>query len=141
MNTKFVRCFVLACATAMIALSTGCGSGNTRGGVPCTADVRPAVSVSVYDSKTGKPAAQDAVATLSDGAYTERMRPGGSDITSTGAFVLVSFAGGDERVGTYKVHIEKAGYQPWEKTGIVVERDVCHVIGVNLRADLIPVGN
>ena len=140
MNTKFVRCFVLACTTAMIALSTGCGSGNS-GGVLCSAEVRPAVSVSVYDSKTGKPAAQDAVATLSDGAYTERMRSAGSDITSTGAFVLVSFAGGDERVGTYKVHIEKAGYQPWEKAGIVVGRDVCHVIGVNLRADLIPVGN
>ena len=140
MNIKLVRCFVLACSIAMIALSTGCGSGNGSGGI-CTADIRSAVIVSVYDSKTGKPAAQDAIVTLSDGAFMEMMRPAGSDITSTGAFVLISFAGGAERVGTYKVHIEKAGYQPWEKAGIVVGRDVCHVIGVGLRADLNPVGN
>ena len=42
-----------------------------------------------------------------------------------------------ERAGTYAVTVHADGYKDWSKTGVVVTKDVCHVIGVALSARMV----
>ena len=131
MKATLPRRILLAGAVGLGLLSAGCGGDN--GGVACTASVDPGVVVTVVDATTLRPAADGATATLTEGNYTETMQPG----VTNGTIPLIDFRGAFERAGTYTMRVTKPGYTPFEQTGIVVTRNVCHVNMVSLRAELV----
>ncbi len=125
------RLALFASVFGMGISSVGCGSG----GFGCTASIEPAVTVTVFDARTGLPAAEGATATLTDGAFTETMQPSTFDGNGT----LTGLQGASERAGTYTVRVTKPGYTAFERSGVAVTRNECHVNTVRLRADLVPV--
>jgi hypothetical protein len=44
--------------------------------------------------------------------------------------------GAGERGGTYRVVVQKPGYEDWVKTGVVVAEGRCHVVTTTLTARL-----
>jgi hypothetical protein len=46
--------------------------------------------------------------------------------------------GPEGRAGTYQIHIEADGYQPWDTTGVRVTRGDCNVHTVYFTAELSP---
>lgn len=67
-----------------------------------------------------------------DGAYADSATVPADGSNST----PVGLAG--ERAGTYSITVRKAGYQTWSKGGVLVTKDVCHVIPVQVTAKLQP---
>jgi hypothetical protein len=124
------RCLTLLLAVLATPVLPGCGGTNYA----CGDFVSPygAITVRVYDAKTGQPAAQGATATLNDGKLLETMKP----ITdSTGA--QVGFTGG-HGTGAYTVEVDKTGYAVWTRTGVNVTQGPCDLNSIALRADLQP---
>jgi len=98
----------------------------------CTANFVWGLQVSVQDSVTGAPAASGAELIAREGAYADTSRfpanrPDLDDLPLVGA---------GERAGTYTVTVRKAGFVDWERDGIVVTADECHVRPVHLSARL-----
>jgi hypothetical protein len=93
--------------------------------VICTAIALPGLAVAVRDSANGAPTGPGAVVTAREGAYADTARGGGPD----GRFFLAT-----ERTGTYTVRVEQPGYRPWERSGVRVGADECHVRTVELTA-------
>lgn len=128
--------FALLCLAA--CASSGCG--GTGGG--CTADVHRAIEVSVYDAQTRQPAISGAAATVRDGFYSETLREVAWTLVDpsdpTSPLLPLTLGGADERSGTYTIRVEKPGYVTWEKTGVRVRRNECHVEGVHLDVYLTP---
>lgn len=83
-------------------------------GITCTDVGGYAVQVEVRDAATRAPATEGAVLTVTDGAYVDSMRggPGGPPV----------LAAAPERPGTYLVEVRRAGYAPWARSGVRVER-------------------
>ena len=100
---------------------------------PCTTSVEPGLIVRVIDSATGAPAAHEAAGVAVDGEYQETLRNVAPE--DPAAELLY---GADEREGTYRVSVAKAGYQLWVREGVRVTGDECHVRTVSLEAHLIP---
>lgn len=107
-------------------LLSACGTSDP---IFCTEEARAGVVVEVFEAVTGAPILRDATLTLKDGEYVES----NSDVFS-GRFL----AGAWERAGTYEVTVEKSGFVAWRRTGVEVTADECHVITVNLKAELLP---
>lgn len=105
---------------------------------PCTAGWVPGIWVSVLDAESGAPIACGAVAWVTDGAYTDTLRT--SDCTLPDSLRSGGMSGGDDRPGIYDVHVERAGYHPWDRAGVHVirRRCDCHVQRVTLEARLEP---
>lgn len=93
-------------------------------GAVCTQEARPGLQVELKDKATGATTGFTNVVVIArDGAY--------SDSASFPAYppqfqTAVSLA--YERAGTYALTVRADGYQPWERSGIVVTADRCHVI-------------
>ncbi len=117
----FVACI---CFLSVSFGATGCG-GGTNDNIACTQNAAAGMNVSIFDARTG--AALAATASLTDGTYQE---------TSTQD--QTTFSGAYERPGTYTVRVSKSGYAPFEQTGFVVTKGVCHVNPVSIRVDLQP---
>ena len=119
-----------------LALGAACSraSSTDPGGIICTAIAVAGINVTVVDSATGQPAAFAGLwVRAKEGSYTDSSTMSFTD-GQTGA---VRMALTYERAGTYAVTVHANGYQDWNKSGVVVTKDACHVIGVQLTARLV----
>lgn len=108
----------------------------------CTASVEPAILVSLVDGVTGSQGLPGfpisefmdrSFGSVRDGGFVDSLRSGewtGDTLRRLGA------AG--ERAGRYDVLVRIDGYGDWRALGVTVERGVCHVQTVELRAVLLP---
>ena len=116
---------------AAMALAAGCGGrGETpdpEPGVACTMEARSAFAVTVLDAVTGASLAPAATVRVTDGTYSATLD----------AFDG-TYSGAHERPGTYTVVVSHPDYQQWQRLGVVVERDECHVITEAVEARLTP---
>ena len=127
--TRLIRLFL---ALAMLT-ATGCDLLDNPEFI-CTANFVFGLEVTVQDSSTGAPAASGAQLIARDGAWADTVGfP--ADRPDLDGLPLVS-AG--ERAGTYAVTVRKAGFRDWQRSGIVVTADECHVHPVKLTARLQP---
>lgn len=127
-STRAGQLFV---AIALLA-AAGCDLLDNNAGVACTENFAFGLQVAVQDSSTGAPAASGAQLIARDGAWADTVAfP--SNRPDLDAQPLVS-AG--ERPGTYTVTVRKAGFRDWQRTGVVVTADECHVHPVDLTARL-----
>lgn len=99
----------------------------------CDTSIVPAVIVQVEDSLTGRPAAEGATGQVTEGSFSDPLRPHGSN-----GQVLVSLAGADERPGRYTVSVQRTGYLNWSKSSVLVREGECHVRTVTVIARLVP---
>ena len=121
------RATTLACAAALTNALAGCG-GSSPVGI-CAAPAPRSVAVTVRDSISGAAAATNALGTIV-----------GASIDDTLAqYDSLTLEGGD-RLGTFTVTIEKAGYFTWSRANVrVTETGPCgNVIPVSLTARLQP---
>lgn len=65
---------------------------------------------------------------VTDGTHSERLEPMAGSV----------YVGAYERAGTYTVIVSHPGYRQWQRMGVVVERDECHVIPEAVEARLTP---
>jgi hypothetical protein len=128
---SFVCLFLLV---SLISISSGCGSGDSPGGVGCSANIVDGIVVHVIDAQTHANIATGATGTIQDGSYTETLRPTQLD----GAGNTISLSGAPERTGAYTITIQKAGYQTFVLQNVVVTKNVCHVNTVTVDANLLP---
>ena len=113
---------ILALAVSLMA---GCAQSTEP--VFCTEEFRAGLTVTVVDAADGRPLAEGAVLTLTEGDYTESWTEA-FDSTLSGAW---------ERSGTYEVSVLRPSYLPWLRSDVVVTADECHVQTVSLRAELV----
>jgi hypothetical protein len=124
-----------AAALGVTLILPGCGVVDLLDPVVCPAVVTRAVEVEVRDARTGDPAADGATGTARSGNFMETLQVVGWIAHPSPSSALV-LGGVEERPGVYTVRVEKAGYQPWERTGVEAERGRCGVITARLIADL-----
>jgi hypothetical protein len=99
----------------------------------CTLELRPGIVVEVRDAVTGAPAADGARLVARDGNYVETVDgPPAPNLT------FLQAAG--ERPGRYDLTVSKPGYHNWTRAGVRVRDGGCHVIPVQLEAQLQPAG-
>lgn len=142
----------LAASLCAGVLLVGCGGSSIsnvtpgRGASPtptpspdvvCTTSIEPGYRLAVLDDATGEPLNSGVTVTAKDGDYTETfVSP--QPLTSEPVPNANVFQGAPERVGTYTLRVTKSGYVPYERTGVVVTANECHVNTVNLEARLTP---
>lgn len=93
--------------------------------VVCTMEARSAFAVTVLDAATGANLAPEATVRVTDGTYSETLT------AHDGVY-----SGAHERAGTYTVVVSHPRYEQWQRLGVVVERDECHVIAEAVEARL-----
>ncbi len=120
---------MLVCAVAWLA-----GCVNDPVAIACTQEARSSVAVIILDSVSGTGLAPGATVVLQDGAYRDSSAfglgyslPGDSLFYSTSTY---------ERAGTYTVRVRRPGYALWERQGVQVTADQCHVVTARVRARL-----
>ena len=95
-----------------------------------------AISVEIRDSVTGLPAAYQARLILRNGAFTDTL----TDFSEAkDSLIALNLAGGMDRPGTYSVRVERSGYAPWTKDGVLVAEgkgDCASIHGVELAVRL-----
>jgi hypothetical protein len=112
------------------ACTSGSNSIDRPGSdVACTLEARAGINLTAFDSVGGQPLGTIGTVVAQDGNYSEKA------IGIPGTPVRYSMA--FERAGTYTVTAAVDGYQSWRATGVVVPRDACHVIPVQLTARLV----
>ena len=115
---------------ALLALLSACHSVAGSDAV-CTGVAVPAIQLEVRDAADRAPAGREARAIARDGAFADTARPyvlhGYEDQVLT---FMLAF----ERRGTYLVTVERAGYMRWERAGVRVDGNECHVRPVELTA-------
>ncbi|MEK7248939.1 MAG: hypothetical protein AAB209_00810 [Bacteroidota bacterium] len=119
-------------ALCFVAVVYGCKDDALRGRI-CTTEARTGIQIAVRDAATGAPAAYGVLAIAQDISFTDTLRalPYGTDPQSA-----LTMVGVYERPGVYTVILMKPGYRDWMRTNIVVNKDECHVITVQLDARL-----
>ena len=105
--------------------------GEFFGGQLCTAHMAPGITVTITDSVSAEPRADDAVALAREGAFVDTLGPA---VAQGG--VLISRQGAWERKGIYQVTVRAAGYRDWVRSGVIVRPGDCHVQQVELHAPL-----
>lgn len=115
-------------AIALIA-SVACSRGEPDVPEPapqaiCTREARAALTVTVLDDATGA-RVDGATVRATDGAHAENL-----------AGIDGVYSGAHERSGTYTVVVSHPNYQQWQRAGVVVGRDECHVITEQVEARL-----
>jgi hypothetical protein len=103
----------------------------------CTADIRPAVAVTVQDAQTQDYLGVEPRGVARDGNYQDSLRVWSTTLTLPPQ--VVSLAAADERRGVYTVELEADGYEPWDTAGVLVSSDECHVRTATFTAFLQPV--
>jgi hypothetical protein len=103
-------------ALGAIAL-TGCDLGG-----PCDTSVLPAVVVTARDSITDSDITDSLRGTITWDGITDSLIVGGVD--SSGR--VMELRGGPDQAGTYDIHLERPGYLPYDRVGIVVNDGRCH---------------
>lgn len=120
------------CAAALMLAITACDPDVI--GIACTLEARAAISITVVDSVTRAGIGAGATLILQEGAYRDSVTfP--ADQPYYNSTPLWGFASA-EREGTYDVRVRRPGYQLWERRGVRVTSDQCHVNTVELEARL-----
>ena len=106
---------------------------STLVNVVCTVALQPAITLTVVDSASGQSAGLTSInISIQNGLGRDTVFvtsvPTGAPPFSVG----LAF----ERVGTFDLTATAAGYRVWTQTGVVVGRDLCHVITVPITARL-----
>jgi hypothetical protein len=117
---------------ALAAVSGACanrGSAPAPGGIVCTMEARSSFAVTVVDSTSGAAIRSGATVRVSDGSFADTLvAPGpGANAYSGGVY---------ERPGTYTVAVSHPSYRTWQRSGVRVTRDECHVQTQQLTARL-----
>src|SRR6185436_13190337 len=96
----------------------------------CIDDSRlPAIDLEIRDSVTSAPIAENAVATVLDGAFGDSL----SLCRQASGGAWLSRCGADERAGTYDILVLHPTHQFWSAHGVQVTRGACHVNTVTLQ--------
>jgi len=98
----------------------------------CDYTVSPAVAVEITDAQSGNTLVEHAIGVVRDGAFTDSLR------VCSGLVANRNRCAAYERIGTYDVEVQHAGYQPWTARGVQVTKGSCHVNTVTLKAALVP---
>jgi hypothetical protein len=120
----------LVCAALFVA---SCRQEPSSPGVICTQEERPGIVVAISDSVSGVPLADSAFGMVVDGTYSDSLRP----LFFTSDNQMTARSAASERPGRYQVALGRPGYRAWSRAGVVVVRGVCHVVTVELRANLV----
>jgi len=130
--TGVVRCRAIVFGAAIAIGAAACTSPTgPSNGIICTAIAAAGINITVVDSLTGAPAAFTGLwARAVDGAFRDSTA---SAFTNPQAGT-VTMALAWERRGTFTVTVHADGFRDWNKTGVVVTADECHVTGVQLTA-------
>lgn len=117
-----------------LLLAAGCSNPT---GYACPAVVNHGIEVEVLDAATGASVARGATGVVTDGAYTDSLRPvafrglpPADTVTTLGAAL--------GRAGVYTVRVQRPGYAPFERTGVRVVLNECGVVTTRLVARLTP---
>jgi len=100
--------------------------------VTCTLQLNAGLNVIVRDSLTGTFAANGATLRAISATWRDSVVVPASYVGYT------TWATAWERAGTYTVTVDRDGYLPWRRDSIVVQRDICHVIGQRMDVLLVP---
>lgn len=122
--------------TGTVLLAAGalaCCSGGSTEPLVCTTGIAYGIRAVVRDSVTDR--------TIGSGSTLVAVGIGVRDSvsapTNTPTLDSKVFALLPEKTGTYELNITHAGYARWQQTGIVVTKDACHVISVDITARLV----
>jgi hypothetical protein len=116
----------------VLALAAACGDDLEPACLPV---VRAAVEVEVRDATTEELRAELARGLVQDGAFTDSLQV----VRSDGPHGVASALGAAwERPGTYRIRIQREGYQPWDTSGVHVRADQCGASPVHFVARLSP---
>jgi len=109
-------------ATVFGAAALGaCASGpQSLTGTICTLEARSSFAVTVVDSASGTALRSGATVRVTEGAFSDTL-------VAPAAAASVYSGGVYERPGTYTVAVSHPDYRPWQRTGVPVSRDACHV--------------
>ena len=91
----------------------------------CARPGRYALTLHILDAQTGLPAAYRTRVTTRAGL---RMETTIHDTPTPDSLYQVRVGVGMETPGVYSVRVEKEGYQPWTRDGIVARGDECGLI-------------
>lgn len=119
----------LLVALPSLALLAACNSEGPYGandGVACTLEARAAINVELLDAATKVSISGGATVVATDGAYTDTLHYFGGG----------TFGGAYERVGTYTIKATTPAHGTATRTGIVVTKDQCHVIGQRVTIEM-----
>lgn len=116
----------------IITLFGSCSPSIQEQPGPCPAIFFPGVIVTISDSVTGTPLAEQAQGMVRDGEYVDSLRP----FSWTKDMVMTSRGAAGGRPGTYEVTVVHPGYVPWTMRGVAVRRGACHVGPVEVPARL-----
>jgi hypothetical protein len=119
------RCLLLVIAGLVAACSEP---------VECTPSLVFGIQVLVRDARTDAFVAQPVHGVVRDGAFEDSLRVVSS--AGTDSALATVLAGAAERPGTYSVHLESAGYEPWDTANVRVTKGECHVRPASLTARL-----
>ena len=120
-------------AVAFLTLGVACD--NPFGSGDCTLLVRPAVTIEVRETGSGRSLADSAKGVVRTGTYVDSLKPSRSDASG----VLVALQGGGT-AGTYSIELVRPGYAVWTRSNVHVTGERCSVHTVDLRADLVRPG-
>jgi hypothetical protein len=125
-----IRCALLF---SLVAFAGACaqrrGSPDPEGGVICTLEARSSFAVTVTDSTSGGPIRSGATVRVTDGSFADTLLAPGAGASAYSGGVY-------ERPGTYTVAVSHPDYRPWQRSGVEVTRDECHVQTQQLTARL-----
>jgi hypothetical protein len=124
--------FVGLCAALAAVAVAACSSDASTGGCSLEA-LRPAIIVEVV-AASGPALTGTTTGAVHDGDYVDSLRPIPGSIGS-----IQSLGAAFNRPGTYNVTVVHAGYDTWEKDGVMVAATSCGIAQpVNLVAQLQP---
>ena len=109
-----------------------CSGGSTEPPV-CTAGIVYGIRAMVRDSVTDRTIGSGStLVAIGVGIRDSVSAPANTPTLDDKIFALLP-----EKDGTYELNITHAGYARWQRTGIVVTKDACHVFSVDIIARLV----
>jgi hypothetical protein len=102
----------------------------------CTLSIEPAIEVEVRDRTTNQFLSVVPRGLVREGAYQDSLTA--NSITADAPPRVRSLTAAGERAGTYSVHLEADGYQPWDTARVRAGEGGCHVQTVRFTAALNP---
>ena len=122
---RMVRISPVIASLGLALLTSGCKSPL----VACDLNLVYGLTIVVTDSATGAfLGGPETTVEVRDGSYVDTLPPFGPS----------EYSGAGERPGTYSVKVQRGGYRVWQRNGIRVREDECHVINVQVQARLQP---
>jgi len=123
-----------ALTTCVAVLGATACSSSAPTAVACSGGTAYGLAVTVQNAATGAPITDSASVVIKDGSYVESYNSlGAAGQPGSGTIHAAS-----ERAGTYSITIRKPAFAAYDTTGVVVTKDACHVIPVQVLAKLQP---